>query len=326
MFEGFALDEIDVGEAVLRVRHGGSGPAGAAVARTPAHAHDVAPGVAASCRPPTPWSAPTCAATGKSSKPLTTDDHEPYSKRAMARDCVALMRELGHSRFAVVGHDRGGYVAMRLALDEPDAVTALVVLDIVPIGEALARCNAEFAERWYHWFFLAQPAARPERAISAHPDAWYGGRPERMGVANWDDRRQAIHDPETVHAMCEDYRAGLGLDRAADDADRAAGRTDRLPDARALGRGRRSARPLRRRARGLASVGDGVARARRWRAATRWPRRSPRIWPPSSARSWCSRRSRCTRSVPRRPRRAPAASQRDAAERLLDHALAGQSP
>ena len=228
MFEGFAPDEIDAGEAVLRVRHGGSGPAGAVVARTPAHAHDVAPGVAVPVGRPTVV-CPDLRGYGKSSKPLTTDDHEPYSKRAMARDCVALMHELGHSRFAVVGHDRGGYVVMRLALDEPDAVTALVVLDIVPIGEALARCNAEFAERWYHWFFLAQPAPRPERAISAHPDAWYGGLPERMGVANWDDRRQAIHDPETVHAMCEDYRAGLGIDRAADDADRAAGRTITCP-------------------------------------------------------------------------------------------------
>jgi haloacetate dehalogenase len=228
MFEGFALDEIDVGEAVLRVRHGGSGPPVLLLhghPRTHTTWHLVTPFLSAAhtvvC--------PDLRGYGKSSKPLTTDDHEPYSKRAMARDCVALMRELGHSRFAVVGHDRGGYVAMRLALDEPEAVTALAVLDIVPIGEALARCNAEFAERWYHWFFLAQPAPRPERAISVHPDAWYGGLPERMGVANWDDRRQAIHDPDTVHAMCEDYRAGLGLDRAADDADRAAGRTIACP-------------------------------------------------------------------------------------------------
>ena len=221
---------------------------------------------------------------GKSSKPLTTDDHEPYSKRAMARDCVALMHELGHSRFAVVGHDRGGYVAMRLALDEPDAVTALIVLDIVPIGEALARCNAKFAERWYHWFFLAQPAPRPERAISAHPDAWYGGLPERMGVANWDDRRQAIHDPETVHAMCEDYRAGLGIDRAADDADRAPGGRSHVP--RSCSGPRATISPT-----STGTSWRSGARGRRsctvaaWRVATTWPRRSPRSSPPSSARS-----------------------------------------
>jgi haloacetate dehalogenase len=147
----------------------------------------------------------------------------------MARDCLALMAAFGHTGFAVVGHDRGGYVALRLALDAPAAVTALAVLDIVPIGEALARCNAAFAQSWYHWFFLAQPAPRPERAISADPDAWYGGDPERMGRENWEDRRRAIHDPATVHAMCEDYRAGLGLDRVADDADRAAGRTLACP-------------------------------------------------------------------------------------------------
>ena len=105
------------------------------------------------------------------------------------------------------------------------------MLDIVPIGEALARMRSkEFgAAAAYHWFFLAQPAPRPERAIAAAPDAWYGGDAEAMGAANWEDRRRAIHDPATVHAMCEDYRAGLGLDRAADDADRAAGRMIACP-------------------------------------------------------------------------------------------------
>jgi haloacetate dehalogenase len=228
MFDGFALEHIDVGEAVLRVRHGGSGPPLLLLhghPRTHTTWHRVAPLLTAG-------HTVVCAdlrGYGQSSKPPTTDDHEPYSKRAMARDCLALMRALGHAQFGVAGHDRGGYVAMRLALDAPAAVTALAVLDIVPIGEALARCTAEFAECWYHWFFLAQPAPRPELVISADPDAWYGGLAEHMGAGNWEDRRAAIHDPETVHAMCEDYRAGLGLDRAADDADRAAGRTIACP-------------------------------------------------------------------------------------------------
>ena len=160
---------------------------------------------------------------GQSSKPPTTADHRPYSKRAMAADVLALMRRLDHERFAVVGHDRGSYVAMRLALDAPEAVSHLAVLDSVPIGEALARADARFAAAWWHWFFFAQPD-KPERAILADPDAWYGGDAERMGVDNYADYRRAIHDPATVAAMLEDYRAGVGVDRAADDADRAAGR------------------------------------------------------------------------------------------------------
>src|SRR5581483_2257247 len=114
---------------------------------------------------------------GESSKPPTTAEHEPYSKRALARDVVALMRRLGHDRFAVAGHDRGSYVAFRLALDHPEAITRLAVLDCVPIGEALARADARFAQAWWHWFFFAQPD-KPERAITADPDAWYRAGPE----------------------------------------------------------------------------------------------------------------------------------------------------
>ncbi len=166
---------------------------------------------------------------GESFKPPDTPDHSGSSKRAKARACLALMRALGHEQFALVGHDRGGYTAQRLALDHPDAVTALAILSDVPIGEALARCDARFAAAWWHWFFLAQPGPRPERVINADPDAWYGGDPEHMGAENWADFRRAIHDPATVHAMCEDYRAGLGLDRAHDDADRRAGRRIACP-------------------------------------------------------------------------------------------------
>jgi haloacetate dehalogenase len=128
----------------------------------------------------------------------------------------------------VVGHDRGSYVAMRLALDRPDLVRRLAVLDCVPIGEALARADAGFAQAWWHWFFFAQPD-KPERAILADPDAWYRGDPDSMGTKNHADFRRAIHDPATVRAMLEDYRAGLGVDRANDDADRAAGRRITCP-------------------------------------------------------------------------------------------------
>jgi haloacetate dehalogenase len=92
---------------------------------------------------------------------------------------VRLMDALGHPTFAAVGHDRGCYVALRLALDHPDSVSRVVVMDGVPISEALARCDAKFARDWYHWFFFAQPD-KPERAITADPDAWYGSKARPM--------------------------------------------------------------------------------------------------------------------------------------------------
>jgi haloacetate dehalogenase len=228
MFDGFELDRIDVGEAVLRVRHGGSGPPVLLLhghPRTHATWHRVAPLLASRhavvC--------PDLRGYGESSKPPTTPDHEPYSKRAMARDCIALMRALGHERFAVAGHDRGSYVAFRTAMDHPRAVSALAVLDSIPIGESLARADARFAAAWWHWFFLGQTAKPAERVISADPDAWYRAGPDVMGEEAFADYRRAIHDPETVHAMCEDYRAGLGMDREHDEADRAAGQRVRCP-------------------------------------------------------------------------------------------------
>jgi haloacetate dehalogenase len=229
MFEGFHTERVDVGGAVLRVRHAGQG--GPAVLllhghpRTSATWHQVAPlllaaGYTVVC--------PDLRGYGESSKPPTTPDHGPYSKRAMAGDMLALMRHLGHERFAAAGHDRGSYVAFRLALDHPAAVSRLAVLDSVPIGEALARCNDRFATEWWHWFFFAQPE-KPERAINADPDDWYGGSAEAMGEQAYAEYRRAIHDPATVHAMLEDYRAGLGIDRAHDEADRAEGRRVSCP-------------------------------------------------------------------------------------------------
>jgi len=227
-FDDFAIDRVAVGEVTLRVRHAGNGPPVLLLhghPRTHATWHRVAPLLADThtvvC--------PDLRGYGESSKPATTPDHSPYAKRAMAADCLALMRHLGHERFAVVGHDRGGYVALRTALDHPAAVTHLAVLDDVPIGAALERCDARFAARWWHWFFLGQTDSPAERVICADPDAWYGGSPARMGERAYADYRRAIGDPATVHAMCEDYRAGLGVDRAHDDADRAAGRRVRCP-------------------------------------------------------------------------------------------------
>lgn len=165
---------------------------------------------------------------GQSDKAELQPDHAQQSKRAVARDMVRLMHSLGHRRFAVVGHDRGCYVALRAALDCPDVVDRLVVMDGVPISEALARCDAQFAHDWYHWFFFAQPD-KPERAILADPDTWYGGDPDLMGIENHREFREATNDPATVTAMLEDYRAGLSLDRDHEEEDRRAGRRVQCP-------------------------------------------------------------------------------------------------
>ncbi len=232
-FDGFQESRVDVGDGVvLRVRIGGGGPPVVLLhghPRTHTTWHRVAPLLAAAGRTVV---CPDLRGYGRSSKPPTTPDHEPYSKRAMAGDVVALMRSLGHDRFAVVGHDRGSYVALRTALDHPEAVTHLAVLDCIPIVEHLERADARFATAWWHWFFFAQPD-KPERAISADPEGWYGslaaGKAEAMGEENHADHLAAIRDPATVHAMVEDYRAGLGVDRVAEEADRAAGRRVTCP-------------------------------------------------------------------------------------------------
>lgn len=222
MFEGFGLERIELAEATLRVRIGGSGPPLLLLhghPRTHATWHRVAPILAdrftVVC--------PDLRGFGQSSKPIDTPDHSGSSKRAKAQDCVDLMRHLGFDRFELVGHDRGAYTAFRTAMDHPGSVDRLAILDAIPIADALQRCDARFAAAWWHWFFFAQ-AEKPERAILADPDAWYGGSPDNMGAEAYADFHAAIHDPATVHGMIEDYRAGLGIDRAHDEADRAAGR------------------------------------------------------------------------------------------------------
>jgi haloacetate dehalogenase len=165
---------------------------------------------------------------GRSRGPAPTSDHGAHSKRAVAADVVAVMHALGHRHFALVGHDRGSYVAFRLALDHPGAVSRLALLDCIPISEHLARITPEFATRWWHWFFFAQPE-RPERVINADPDRWYGGDPESMGQENFDEFRQATRNPDVVRAMLEDYRAGLTIDREHEEADRTNGNRLRLP-------------------------------------------------------------------------------------------------
>jgi haloacetate dehalogenase len=217
MFEGFALEMVALPEATLRVRYGGSGPPVLLLhghPRTHTTWYRVAPLLAASHTVVCPD------LRGQSSKPADTPNHAGSSKRAKARDCVA--------QFAIVGHDRGSCTAFRTAMDHPLAVTHLAVLDGVPIIEALDRCTARFAQAWWHWFFFGQPE-KPERAILADPDAWYGGSPDSMGQDNFAEYRAAIRDPETVHGMIEDYRAGPGIDRDRDEDARRHGRTVQCP-------------------------------------------------------------------------------------------------
>lgn len=228
MFEGFRDERVDVGEVTLRVRFGGDGPPVLLIhghPRTGSTWHRVAPRLVAAgytvvC--------PDMRGYGQSTKAAIEGDHSQQSKRAVAGDMVRLMRALGFERFAVAGHDRGCYVALRLALDHPDVVRRLVVMDGVPISEALARCDTKFATAWYHWFYFAQPD-KPERAINADPDAWYQGSPERMGAENHAEFRAATREPGTVRAMLEDYRAGLGVDHEHELHDRAQGRTVACP-------------------------------------------------------------------------------------------------
>jgi haloacetate dehalogenase len=164
---------------------------------------------------------------GDTDRPESSADHAPYSKRAMAGDVAGLMAMLGFETFAVCGHDRGGRVAHRLALDRPQRVRQLVLLDISPTLTMYARTTMEFARLYYHWFFLIQPAPLPERLIGADTTFYL-----RAKLGGWGTQRLGIFDPRAlaeyercfalpgaVHAMCEDYRASAGIDLEHDRAD-----------------------------------------------------------------------------------------------------------
>ena len=227
MFDGFTHEKITVSHATLNVRYGGSGPPVLLLHGHP-RTHMTWSRVAPLLATRFTVVCPDLRGFGRSSQPADTPDHAGSAKRAKAQDCVELMQALGFSRFALVGHDRGSYTAYRAALDYPQVITHLAVLDSVPILEALERCNEKFARQWYHWFFFAQQE-KPERAILADPDAWYGGRPPQMNDEEYADYYRAIHDPAVIHGMLEDYRAGLTIDRAHEEEDRTAGRKIRCP-------------------------------------------------------------------------------------------------
>ena len=224
MLEGFRTEMVDVGDARIRARVGGSGPPLLLLHGSPQTLlmwHLVAPKLTEVF---------TVVATdlrgyGDSSKPESAPDHEPYSKRAMALDQVSVMKYFGFERFALCGHDRGGRVGYRMALDHPGVVTKLAVLDIVPTWEAFSRADMAFGLSYWHWFFLAQPYDLPERLLTADPEkALFRGGSELFHPDAWEEYVRCLRDPEIIHATCEDYRAAATLDYEHDAKDREAGR------------------------------------------------------------------------------------------------------
>jgi haloacetate dehalogenase len=226
VFEGFTTVQVDTGEATINARYGGAGPPVLLLHGFPqSHVlwHRVAPALAkdhtvvvADLR-----------GYGDSSRPPAGDDHAGYSFRAMAADQVALMRKLGHERFAVVGHDRGARVTHRMALDHPDAVARIALLDILPTLHVYETVDAALATAYYHWFFFIQPAPVPERLIDGDPIAylhallgsWGGGGLSAFAQETLAEYERCFADPQARHAMLEDYRAGASIDLEHDRAD-----------------------------------------------------------------------------------------------------------
>jgi haloacetate dehalogenase len=166
---------------------------------------------------------------GGSLKPDATPDHAPYAKAVMANDMAEVMRHFGHERFLVGSHDRGARVAHRLALDHPERVQKLAVLDIIPTIEHFERTDMAFALGYYHWFWFAQPHPFPEVVINAAPEAWFMAHtarepkgPDFFHPDALADYLAAARNPDMIRGMCEDYRAAATIDLEHDRASRAA--------------------------------------------------------------------------------------------------------
>jgi len=215
-FPGFKAEKIQTSGAAIQTVRGGQGPPLLLLHGHPqSHFewHKVAPELAKEFT----VVAADLRGYGDSSKPADGVNHAGYSKRAMAQDQVEVMRQLGFERFALVGHDRGGRVAHRMMLDHADRITKGAVIDIVPTYKVYHSVTKELATAYYHWFFLIQPAPFPETVIGRSLESFV--RQGNSTPEAYAEYMRAFRDPATVHAACEDYRAGASIDLEHDEAD-----------------------------------------------------------------------------------------------------------
>ena len=243
MLEAFAERRINAGEAEIHLRMGGKGPPLLLLHGYPqTHViwHRVAPILARDFT----LVMPDLRGYGRSTGPAPDAEHLGHSKRAMALDMVAVMAALGFERFGLAGHDRGGRVGYRLCLDHPQRVTGYAALDIVPTLEVWEEMDADRALATYHWQFLAVPPPIPERLIGADPELYFthllrrwAGRFDSLDPEAVAAYVAQFQDPRVIAATCEDYRAGAGIDRTHDRADRDAGRKIACPVLALWGRG-----------------------------------------------------------------------------------------
>jgi haloacetate dehalogenase len=223
MFEGFQTSKIQTSGATIHVLSGGQGPAVLLLHGYPqSHVewHRIAPALARDFT----LIISDLRGYGDSSKPADGENHAGYSKRATALDQVEVMRHFGFEKFAVVGHDRGGRVGHRMALDHPDRVTKLAVIDIVPTHKLFHNVTKEFATAYYHWFFLIQPAPMPETLIGNSLEFFLQRfykplMPNSVTPEAYAEYLRCFRDPATMHAACEDYRAAATIDLEHDQAD-----------------------------------------------------------------------------------------------------------
>ncbi len=233
--DSFDTAQIDVGETKLFVRHAGRGRPLVLLHGFP-QTHRMWRRVAPALAQRFTVVCPDLRGYGDSGCPPSDPIHAPYTKRSMARDVIALMERLGHARFAVAGHDRGGRVAYRMALDHPEQVTQVAVLDVLPTSTVWERADARFALAYWPWSMLAQAEPLPERLMQAGADAMvdgaldgWGSEPAAFETAVRVAYAAPLRDPAHAHAICEEYRAAATLDREHDAADRSARRRIACP-------------------------------------------------------------------------------------------------
>ncbi|WP_341520170.1 alpha/beta hydrolase [Pseudomonas sp. G.S.17] len=235
MFTGFHKDTRQVNGVEISYRKGGEGP-GLLLLHGHPQTHVIWHKIAEQLALEFTVIAADLRGYGDSSKPPANEGHSNYSKREMARDGVELMQALGFDEFSILAHDRGARVAHRLALDHPQAVQRMVLLDIAPTLSMYAQTNEAFARAYWHWFFLIRPAPLPESLIEGNPEMYLrsvmGSR--SAGLKPFTDEAFAeylrcLQLPGAARGICEDYRAAATIDLEHDRADIAANNHLRLP-------------------------------------------------------------------------------------------------